>query len=121
MSDVTLQDVKDFCVALDLKFNRWDQENEPEKFWILVIPDWPAWSEASSSVQIEKVRQWKRGEIRALTYLKCDKVKANMLLPAGWTNEQVIELDAFLRRCGILCEEQEIATTDFLPQERKES
>lgn len=115
MSDVTLEDAKAFCTALDLKFNRWDQETEPDKFWILEIPNHPGWSEVSASVNIDQVRRWRRGEIRALTYLKCDKVKANMLLPEGWTNEQVIELDAFLRRCGILCEEQEIATTDFLP------
>jgi hypothetical protein len=115
MSDVSLQDAKDFCKALGLTFSRWDQENEPEKFWVTDGTTLNGWNEVSSSVQTEQVRKWRRGEIRALAYLKADKIRRTVRLPDGWTNKQVIFLDQFLRDCGILCEEQEIATIDFLP------
>lgn len=120
---VTLDDIKEFCEIFKLAFYHLgtpDNKDDRTQFWVGVVPRHAGWSLVGTTVQMDKVRQWLRGELRALTYLRCDKVYANMPLPEGWTNEQVIDLDNFLRRNGIICEEQEIAVTDFLTPERRE-
>lgn len=49
-----------------------------------------------------------------LSYLRDDKIVFQVAMPTDLTTEQVIDLDTFLRMCGIIDDSQEIAVTETL-------
>lgn len=46
-----------------------------------------------------------------ISFLRNNEIIDQFEMPSGWTDGQVIDLDEFLRKIGLLTEDEEIAVT----------